>query len=151
MLTRVLSDIRPRALRPAEEPEVRWLFAACHPELPPRPEGWYAAYPTLVIAVDRRVVAFTSFSISPAPTGPTTLYGNDLCVAPEIRRIGLGRGLVEARGALARRVGATTFIGIAQATNEAMRRIFEGEGFHPCQRLAGYWAGADAVVWAGPL
>ena len=141
----------PRPMLPAEEATVRALFAECHPELPPRSEGWYTAYPTLVVELDGRIVAFTSFSVSPAPTGPTTLYGNDLCVAPAYRKHGLGRTLVEARQALARAVGATTFIGIAQAENEAVRRIFEREGFHPCQALTGYWVGRDAVVWAGSL
>ena len=140
-----------RPMLPNEEADVRVLFALCHPELPPRAPGWYTAYPTLVMELDGRVVAFTSFSISPATTGPTTLYGNDLCVAPAYRKRGLGRTLIEARQALARAVGATIFIGIAQYSNAAMRRIFETEGFHPCQTLAGYWAGDDAVIWAGPL
>lgn len=150
-----LGPIRP--MLPLEEGAVRALCAVCHPEIPPRPAGWYTAYPTLVARfhVDQdegsALAGFTSFSVSPALTGVTTLWGNDLCVAPDWRGQGLGWELAQARVGLGRAVGASTFVGITQLVNAPMHRIFERQGFHPCQILRGYWQGADALAWVGPL
>lgn len=145
----LMIDIRPMAA--TEEAAVRRLFADCHPAIPTRPPGWYVVYPTIVALLDGTVVGFTSFSVSPNPNGLLTLYGNDLCVAETVRRRGIGQELATARATLARAVGATCFIGVAERDNAPMRRIFARQGAHPCQVLRGYWQGRDAEVWTGLL
>jgi len=141
----------PRPMRMEEDAAVRHIFAACHPLWPPRGVNWYTAYPTLVVARDGELVGFTSFSVSPSPAGPTTLYGNDLCVLPIHQGEGIGWALAETRLAIGRAVGATTFIGVTEDSNKSMIHIFERQGFHPCQRLTNYFPTGDAVVWAGSL
>ena len=138
-----------RPMEGHEDKRVRDIFALCHPDWPPRGSEWYVAYPTLVIGDEP--VGFTSWSISPSATGLLTLYGNDLCVLPTQRRRGLGWRLAEARLALGRAVGATTFLGITEDANAVMIRIFERQGLHPCQHLKGYFPTGDGTVWAGSL
>ena len=140
----------PRPMRPEDEPVVRELYATVHPTWPERAAGWYTAYPTLTIWVGGRLVGFTSCSISPGQ-GTLVLYGNDLCILPQWQKQGFGWQLAEARSALGRAVGATFFIGITQPSNASMIRIFERQGFHPCQPMPGYFHGEDGMVWAGSL
>ena len=142
----------PRPMRLDETTRVREIYASCHPDQPPRPDGWYVAYPTLVLTDDEAgVIGFISGSVSPGLTGTMTLYGNGLCVLPMYRKRGGGWRLAEARLALGRAVGAKTFIGITEASNAAMIRIFERQGFHACQRLPGYFGTEAGLIWAGTL
>lgn len=136
---------------PQEEKAVRDIYALCHPEMPPRPSEWYWAYPTLVIMEANTVVGFTSFSLSPGPTGVLTLFGNDLCVTPTWQRRGLGWVLAQARFEVGRALEAKAFIGLTAVSNRPMRRIFQRQGLHLCQRLPGYFGAEDGMVWAGEL
>ena len=138
-------------MHPDEEKMVREIYAVCHPNLPPRPAEWYWAYPTIVIVQANVVVGFTSFSLSPGPSGVLTLFGNDVCVTPAWQRRGLGWELAQARFDAGRGLGATAFIGITAVTNRAMQRIFERQGLHACHRLPGYFHPGDAMAWAGAL
>ena len=138
-------------MRLTDEPAVREIYAACHPDRPPRPASWYLAYPTLVLILKRALIGFTSGSISPGLTGTLTLYGNDLCVLPMYQKRGLGWQLAEARLALGRAVGAKTFVGITEVSNTPMSRIFERQGFHACQRLPDYFGAEDGMAWVGPI
>lgn len=141
----------PRQMRHEDDRDVRTIFAICHPELPSRVPEWFVAYPTLVIRLDNHIVAFTSYSISLGLYGTLTLYGNDLCVLPMYQKRGLGWELAQARHAVGRAVGATTFIGITAISNTPMIRIFERQGLHACQRLPAYFGEDDGMVWVGSL
>lgn len=135
-----------------EEPTVRDIYAACHPDWPVRAAKWYTVYPTLVMHDGHgQIVGFTSFSVSPAPGGAITLYGNDLCVLPTWRNGGLGLQLAQARAACGRDVGAKTFIGLTQPSNAGMVCIFQRQGFHACQRIPRYFGTEPGIVWSGDL
>ena len=134
-----------------DEKAVREIYALCHPDRPERESGWYWAFPTLVSEnAQRKIVGFTSFSLTPGPTG-ILLYGNDLCVAPMYQRQGFGWALAEERRLVGRRLGAKGFVGVTTADNAPMQRIFERQGFHACQRLPGYFGAEDGWVWVGSL
>lgn len=134
-----------------DDKQVRDIYARCHPAVPARPEHWYWAYPTLVAVQAQTIVGFTSFSLSPGPTGVLTLFGNDLCVTPAWQRRGIGWALAQARMDAGRALGAKGFIGITASDNTPVRRIFERQGLHACQCLPGYFGGRDGIVWAGEL
>ena len=138
-------------MQPDDEKQVREVYALCHPEQPARASDWYWAYPTLVLVQENRVVGFTSFSLSPGPSGVLTLFGNDVCVTPGCQGRGFGWELAQARLDVGRTLGATAFIGITAVTNRPMQRIFERQGLHACQRLPGYFGAVDAWAWAGSL
>ena len=138
-------------MQPEDEPAVRAIHAECHPEMPPRAARWYWAYPTLVLVQDNAVVGFTSFSLSPGPTGALTLFGNDVCVRPSDQRRGFGWALAQDRLEIGRELGATAFVGLTAVTNQSMQRIFERQGLHACQRLPAYFGAVDGVVWVGAL
>src|SRR3970282_570808 len=84
-------------MQPDEEKQVREVYALCHPEQPARAPEWYWAYPTLVLIQENHVVGFTSFSLSPGPSGVLTLFGNDVCVTPDCQGRGFGWELAQAR------------------------------------------------------
>ena len=138
-------------MQPHHENTVREIFALCHPDVPPRAAEWYWAYPTLVLIEADGVVGFTSFSLSPGPTGILTVFGNDLCVIPAWQKQGLGWALAQARSDIGRRLGAKGFVGLTAADNVPMQRIFERQGFHVCQRFPGYFGDQDGWAWVGAL
>ena len=97
------------------------------------------------------VIGFTSFSLSPGPTGALTVFGNDVCVKLSDQGRGFGWELAQARLEIGRELGATAFVGITAVTNQAMQRIFTRQGLHACQRLPAYFGALDGMVWTGAL
>lgn len=61
------------------------------------------------------------------PDGASELYG--MWVAPEARRRGLARGLIDGAASWARGVGASPFFLWVEAENEGARRAYERCGF----------------------
>jgi hypothetical protein len=52
-----------RPMRPDEEPKVRTIYRAAHPEWPERSSLFYYAHPTLVLEAEGALLGFTSYSI----------------------------------------------------------------------------------------
>lgn len=139
-------------MRLDEEAWVRDLAAACHPDWPARPEGWYTAFPTLVMETRTGgVIGYTSFAINTS-MGLLMVAGQDIGVHPAARGDGLGAVLHRARLELGYGVGARMFCGPTQPDNTAMIRIFEAEGHHACQQLPKYFPdGKDGVLYLGDI
>jgi GNAT superfamily N-acetyltransferase len=121
-----------------DAPALDALFALCHPTWPAKPEGWWWAYPTLVLEVNRRVVGCTAFAVSPPPApnltqlldpGRTEMgWGKGVYVDPEVRGLGFGLRLAQARHAALKALDVGFFIGVTQPDNRAMCAIFEHQG-----------------------
>jgi RimJ/RimL family protein N-acetyltransferase len=123
-----------RPMRVFEDSDVRAIYRACHPTWPAQRSRWYEAHPTLVLEVDTAIVGFTSYSVGP-PTDPALhgemMVGYGIDIAPGHQGQGYGRLLCDERLAIARAVGAATFVGHAAPDNHAMIRLFERDGFKP--------------------
>ena len=117
-----------RWMRPDEEAKVRACRRVCHQSGDDPLDGFYVAHPTLVVEVKGRVIAFTSFTLSPTEKG-YVCYGVDLCVRPDNRRQGIGRALHEERCRIAKEHGATAFVGTVEPGNEPMIRLLDTAGF----------------------
>ena len=143
----------PRWMTLEDEPDVRRLFAACHPGALARPKHWYQAVPTLVLGGPRHVMGFTSFTLSPTDKG-FACYGQDVCVDTAVRGAGYGRLLHLARCGIAKSLGAVDFIGLTAPDNRAMIRIFEGQGLKPWKTIPNAYpheTPGTGVVWIGAL
>lgn len=82
----------------------------------------------------RRVVGFFRLDLAPDNTAELTLI-----VAPRSRRSGIGRHMIEAALAEARRLGLKGLVVVVQDGNHAALRLFADAGFEPAGRdLAGY-------------
>ena len=145
-----------RPLLPQEDDGVRALYKLCHPTWPERPPSWFFAYPTLVVSDGRKVIGSTSFSVSYPPqelmSHNTIMYGQDVCVHPEYRKLGIGLALCEARFAIARSVGVTLFLGFTWKQNAPMLAIFEKQGLKLYSEVASqYPDGERCLMYAGPV
>lgn len=70
-----------------------------------------------------------------------------LAVAPEARRTGLGRALLDAACEAARAAGAVRLFLEVSATNQAARALYDAAGFQQIGRRRRYYAdGSDALT-----
>lgn len=119
-------------MRAEDESDVKDIYKLCHPAWPERAPFWYFAHPTLICLFDKRVVAFTSFTLTVMPGFGSTMYGIDVCVHPEFRGQGIADKLHAERLKIAKAVGATTFMGVAHRGNKKMATILKRAGAHVC-------------------
>ena len=136
-----------------EEPVVRAIYHAAHPDWPEQSLLWYQAHPTLVVGDnDLHILGFTSFSIGPDDLG-LVIYGADLCVLPGFRGKGYGRVLADERLRYGRDVGCTRFLGATQPENRPMRAIFEGQGFTELPLVVPHMfpQSEDAILYGGGI
>lgn len=145
-------------MRGSEALDVRELRRACHPGWPDFPEAWHTAFPTLVMEVDGRLVGWTAFGVAPVgacdhiPTDSHVVYGRGVYVAPDARGRGYGRELHEARLAIGRAVGCTSFVGMTQPWNKPMIRLFERFGYRQYASAASaYPDGSEGLVYVGGI
>jgi ribosomal-protein-alanine N-acetyltransferase len=70
-----------------------------------------------------------------------------LAVAPDVRRAGIGRALVDVAAAHAFSLGATRFFLEVSMTNQAAQALYRAAGFVQVGRRARYYPdGSDALV-----
>jgi RimJ/RimL family protein N-acetyltransferase len=81
---------------------------------------------------ERRVIGFTSYTVTLIPGFGQTLYGQDVCVHPGHRGQGIARELHAARLSIGRDIGAHIFMGTVHPDNKTMVRIMEESGMHRC-------------------
>jgi ribosomal-protein-alanine N-acetyltransferase len=121
-------------------------MAALHAAAFTRPRPWSEAEFAALLAAPG-VFACTraqGFALGRAIADEAELL--TLAVHPEARRRGLGRALVAAFEAGARRAGArAAFLEVA-ADNAAALALYAGAGWRPAGRRPGYYAGTDALV-----
>jgi GNAT superfamily N-acetyltransferase len=129
---------------PGDVDQVRHLAVLCG--RPERPKNWFFANPTLVaMEGERRVIGFTSYTVTLIPGFGQTLYGQDVCVHPGHRGLGIARELHRARLQIARDIGATVFMGVTHPAQTAMVRILEESGMHRCL------PSGDEFIYTGPI
>ena len=120
-------DIGP--MRPSLEPEVRKLYAVCHPNWDEPSAHWFFAYPTLMGVERGELVAYTSYSMNTNDDGVLVLFLQDTGVAPAARGRGLSRMLMNARLEIGRSMGAAYAAGMTQPDNVPMLRLLASLGF----------------------
>jgi len=106
------------------------------------------AFGALVAEADGRVVAFLGYQLA-----ADELSVIQLAVAPEARRKGTARALLEAVMALGTARGASACYLEVRAGNKAGRRLYDGLGFDIVEERPGYYRSPpdDALVLARAL
>lgn len=125
-----------RPLRPADEPAVRSLQAHLEYADPGLVTAALEGPFLGVVAVEDGVVGYAVA----LPGREATL--SELVVAPDHRRAGFGRALVEA---IATETGAERLVVTTPADGRAARRFYEAIGFVLEERLAGFYPDGDAL------
>ena len=97
-----------------------------------------AGYGMQVGVADGRIVAYGVLSFAP---GEAQLL--NLTVAPEVRRLGIGRALLRRFLADARSRGAAQCFLEVRESNVAAVVLYAAEGFVPVARRVGYYPSAD--------
>ena len=110
------------------EPQVRKLYAVCHPSWDTPSLHWFYAYPTLVV-VDDGLVAYSSYSMNTNDDNILTIFLQDTGVAPRARGRGLSRVLMNARLEIGRSMGAAYAAGMTQPDNVQMLGLLQSMGF----------------------
>lgn len=122
------------------EPQVRALYAECHPGWPAPKRHEFFAYPTLVVAeTPESVDAYAQYWINASDAGHLVVFLRDTCVAPAARGRGLGSLLMDRRIAIGREMGAVLAAGATQIDNAEMVSILTGRGFQADRRLPGLY------------
>src|SRR5262245_35656573 len=102
----------------------------------------FDAYPTLVAEVDGRIAGYTQFSLGP----DGVLHSLALRISPEFKGQGIGQRLMDAKVALARRVGAHMHMyAVARDGEVALKKILERQGMHLCQDRG------ELLIYVAPL
>ena len=122
--------MKPEPMLPSEEPQVRKLYAACHPGWDEPSLPWFYAYPTLVIVKDNNeVIAYSSYSMNTNDDGILTILLQDTGVAPSARGHGFSRVLMNSRLDIGRSMGAKHAAGMTQPDNKPMLGLLQSMGF----------------------
>ena len=117
-----------RAMPPELEPQVRKLYAYCHPNWDTPSLYWFHAYPTLVIVEDE-LVAYSSYSMNTNDDGELVIFLQDTGVTTAARGRGLSRVLMNARLEIGRSMGAKYAAGMTQPDNVPMLKLLASLGF----------------------
>jgi len=80
--------------------------------------------------LDGELVGITHFFVHPSTTGPDVCYLQDLFTAPEARRLGVGRALIEAVGEWARAQGCSRVYWQTKHDNVTARRLYDEVAEH---------------------
>jgi GNAT superfamily N-acetyltransferase len=75
--------------------------------------------------LDDRLVGIAHFLVHASTTSPDVCYLQDLFTAPEARGRGVGRALIEATAAWARRQGCDRLYWHTKADNHTARRLYD--------------------------
>jgi GNAT superfamily N-acetyltransferase len=75
--------------------------------------------------VDRRLVGITHFLVHPSTSSADVCYLQDLFTAPDARRHGVGRALIEAVADWARAQGCARVYWQTRTSNTAARRLYD--------------------------
>jgi ribosomal-protein-alanine N-acetyltransferase len=124
------------------------LMAAIHAQCFPPDEAWDAA----VMAAELSMPGVFAFIAAAGGMILARVVADEaeiltLAVAPEARRAGIGRALVDAAAAHALSVGATRFFLEVSMTNQPAQALYRAAGFVQVGRRARYYPdGADALV-----
>jgi GNAT superfamily N-acetyltransferase len=130
---------------PGDVDQVRHIATLCG--RPAQPKNWYFTHPTLVAIVgDKQVLGFTSYTVALMPGFGNVMYGQDICVHPDHRGLGIATDLHAARLQMARDVGVKTFMGTADPTNKAIVQILEKSGLHRCLPVSD-----NSYLYVGPI
>lgn len=118
-------------MRPDEEPAVRALAIACHPDAKLKPASWYFAYPTLVAydVDEAAIVGYMQYSMNLDDRVGLMSYGQDLGVAAEARGRGVAVALVAVRLRIARELGAIGAVCTVEPSNAPMLRVLDKLGW----------------------
>lgn len=103
-------------------------------------EGRFEAFSTLVAERAGEIVGFACHSVSHSPMDrDETLLLANLAVAPDRRRQGVGRALLEAQLRIGARAGVHKAVTIVGVSDTALRALHAGYGFTEGTTLPGYY------------
>jgi len=109
-------------------------------------KGDHGGYEFLVFRRDGRVLGMACYGPTPLTEGTFDLYW--LAVAPEARREGVGRALLDRAEADVRRRGARMLVVETSGTPsyEPARRFYLARGYHRQATIPDFYAPADDLV-----
>jgi ribosomal-protein-alanine N-acetyltransferase len=124
------------------------VMAAIHAQCFPPDEAWDAAVMAAELSMPG-VFAFVAEArgviLARAAADEAEIL--TLAVAPDVRRAGIGRALVDAAAAHALSLGATRFFLEVSMTNQPAQALYRAAGFVQVGRRARYYPdGTDALV-----